>query len=229
MFVADVIDYARLLIQEPDSTFFTDAQMAAQAKMAYREFRALVTRTDPSYYATTATFSPTTNSYDLALATNPVCILGSGALTGPRMRRLLVLATVGTTGYDDSLRGVTDRRALLNGSNSVSKYLLEGSILYFDTSGAPGSLRITYDPIEAVDWTQLTAPPNTYIDDLDDFHDIIALFMARRYHIVDASVNPGLASELSGRSSQLADFLSSGRIMDSNSIQRVDGYDGGGW
>jgi hypothetical protein len=229
MYVADVASYFRLLVQEPDTSFIADAQVTTLLRLGYREFREKVTDIDERHYITTVTITPNGSSYDLASVANAVVILGDDAnLTDARMMRLVQIATADNDIDTDIWRGVSTRRALLGGTAQTdeNRYMLEGTTLYFETvlSGTP-SLRLYYIPEESVDWTALSAPPNTFIDDLSGHHELIALYAARRYQIFGATVDPeALEREIARGEAKLLDYLSAHRDADDRYIQRDELY-----
>ena len=219
MLVHELAAYLRILAQEPDSTFLDDSTLTSILKMGYADFRSAVKQVQPDFYATSVSISPSSDSYDLALATNPVVLLGDPAfLTNPGLSRILELRE-----DDEILQGVTARRALDDGAGD---YMLRGTTLWFYTQ--PSTLSLIYDPKDSTDWTQLAPPvaPATgeFIDDLSEFHDLIALNAARRYHVLDASTNDRLDIEIQVRSAALQEFLALGRGDDDSYIQRVDEY-----
>lgn len=223
MTVAETVDYWRMLTQEPDSSFISDSQVTMLLRLAYREFRQTVSRYDDRYYINSVVLPISGTSYDLS--TGVPSVLGATP-TDPVMKRIISIRDNVTQGA--IWRGVATRRALDSGGNtSANQYMLEGSTLWFENSNTGGSLLLTYEPIEAVDWTILTAA--TYIDNLVDYHDLIALFAARRYQAIDASDNKGLNVEIKTRTADLEDYLSGMRVVDDRYISREDGYDDGGW
>lgn len=223
MLVYEIAEYFRDIVQEPDTSFLTDTTVTRLLRNSYREFRGIVKKQIPDYYATSVAITPSGYTYDLADIANPVVLLGPpSTLTGPRLSRILSLAYEGPNGY--LLQGVTDPRALELSDGSA--YMLSGSTLRF-FSPNPGTLTLVYDPVESVDWTALAEPVapavGVFVDDMVEYHDLIALLAARRYMVLDASVNPALPSELATRLRELEDFLSS-RGEDDYMIQRVDDY-----
>lgn len=229
MYVDQVATYFRLLIQEPDVSGTSDATATTLLRLAYREFREKVTDIDERYYIVTATLTPSGSSYDLADAANATVLLGDDAnLTGARMMRLVQIATADNDIDTDIWHGVSTRRALLGGDyhSNQNLYMLEGTTLYFDTTlNSSPTLRLYYLPEESVDWTALTAPPNTFIDDLSGHHELIALYAARRYQIYGATVNPeALAMEIQNAEEKLLDYLGAHRDADTRYIQRDSLY-----
>lgn len=228
MNVAEVVSYWRLLVQEPDETFITDANVTVLLRNAYREFRGSVGRYSDNFYITTATIAVSGGSYDLATAA--VTIMGATP-TNTRMRRLINIADVDSAspGFGTVYQGVSTRRALFAGTNNnANLFYLEGTTLWFENDNTGTSLLVTYEPVEAVDWTVLTA--NTFIDELPEFHDLIALYAARRYQAIDASDNRNLNNEIKVREGDLEDFFSGMRSVDDRYIQREEDYsDYGGY
>lgn len=227
MTVAEVVEYWRMLTQEPDNSFLTDSNVTVLLRNSYREFRKTVGMYSDSYFIATATISPSGGSYNLA--TGPVSILGP-APTNARMRRLINIADAdgSAPGFGAVYQGVSTRRALFAGNNSTANlFYLEGTTLWFDTTNTAASILVTYEPVEAVDWTVLTAA--TFIDDLQEFHDLIALYGARRYMAIDAAGAREMDNEIKRREADLEDYFSGMQSVDSRMIQREAAYDGGTW
>ena len=80
-----------------------------------------------------------------------------------------------------------------------------------------GTIRIDYIPVQRINWTtSIGAGQDVAIDDLDAFHDLIALIAYLQYAILDAADNPQLLRLMERRQQQLKDYLSnrSGGIVE---------------
>lgn len=218
-----VEEYFQSLIQESDQSFLSYAMQSQLLAQGYNEFRTLVNSYDKNFYATNVTITPGGSSYDLADVANPVRLYGATP-THARMSQLVSLADPETgSPYSGSIwRGVASRRALLNSGDGdgYRRYFLQGTVLYFPTN--PSSVVIRYIPVSTLVWA-VPAVANVFIDDLVEFHELIALYAARRYYAIDASTNTRFDLEISIRESNLSLFMTQKRMLDASEIQREVG------
>ena len=229
MDTAEVAAYYRLMIQEPDTSLVSDAQAAIQLDLGYQDFRKKVQQYDDRYYITSADISVTGSSYDLAAGA--VSILGSSP-TNTRMVRLVSIVTTDSGVETDIWQGVSTRRALIGGGNTRDRlFMLEGTTLYFESSLSSCNLTIYYVPISTTVWAgNLGAGAGVYIDDLDQFHELIALYAARRYMIFGATVDPdALQREIDRVETDMEMFFNSMRSVDDRYIQRESYYNEEGY
>ena len=68
-------------------------------------------------------------------------------------------------------------------------------------------IRIDYIPEPNVTWSNAGGADTTYIDDLNRFHDIIAMLAYLQYAIVDVAPNNELNGQLARRIEQLRTYL----------------------
>jgi len=112
-----------------------------------------------------------------------------------------------------------------------NKYMLQGTKLHFQQ--VPSAiLRVEYIPASTVDWTNLSqtlppaVPPNAeFVDDMVQFHDVIALMAAKSYLMVDAPDPRSTGQyerQLKTRSDQLKEFLTRGRLVPANRYVGAD-------
>lgn len=195
-YVDNVTDLFRAYTDEPDLSFLTAADAQTYLEIGYNEFRQKATDMVPAIFATDVTITPSGGSYNLA--TGAVTILGSSALvplTNTRMVRLLSVRDA-VAGNDPFIwTGASSRRAMQLLSRG---YLLEGQSLIFSVS-VNRSLTLQYVPESTVDWSRSVAGNNEYIDDLVEFHDIIALMAYRQYAIRDSATSEQIERQLSQR------------------------------
>jgi len=204
MIVEEVAALFRRYMDEPDQTFVDDAQTAIWLRLAYNDFRAIVCSTDPYIYTTF-------NSYTLAaartLALTP-SILGPTAPAATRMYQLLDLW------WQDPSTGVLLRRLKPGGTREElvdgrCDYMLNGTTIEFNRE-MTGSIRVTYIVEQNVDWAGgIVVGSNEYIDDLNAFHDIIALTGYLQYAVVDSADNTQLIALFSRRQRQLKEYIES--------------------
>ncbi|ANS05345.1 hypothetical protein [uncultured Mediterranean phage] len=202
---AELKSLFRQYVDEPDQTFMTSVNVEDYLRQGYREFRQLVMMHNPSVYSLSATVAVSGDSYDLssdAVPAEPVTILGSLPSTGRRL--MMLLSVIHTTETGDELRflkAATSRRALQSDPDS---YFLDGSLLRFsERQGSPAlpgpppvpattrAFEVSYVPESDVDWNA-----GTYVDDLADWHDLIALYATRTYLIRDQGQNPMLLNQI---------------------------------
>jgi hypothetical protein len=200
------------LTQEDDPTFITPAITSVILGLGYGQFRTIVSTHDPDFYGIRVTIVPAADNYNLSTAA--VRILGGGALTGPRLVKLLKVVNVdgaGTVSFFYRAAGSTEEL-----HRKSSRYLLEGSLLHFTNDSVSGeSIELRYVPVSSVDWTRLTAGDAEFVDDLEEFHDIIAMLGVRQYSVRDGVGNDVLDGLLQQRLHELEMYLTSGRVPES--------------
>ena len=221
--VAETQALFRSYIDEPDSTFITDADISTYLQRGYDEFRHLVIQIDPSTYQLPI-FWGVSNAlfYDLSAPTSTVRLLGStpqiGGVTAPRLVQIVDIqldtsSTLGTTTATMPSNFTTYHPVTLNPApNSEALYFqsgaytLQGTTLLFSES-ITGTLGMKYVPESSVVWT--VGGAGVYIDDLTLFHDLIALLAYKQYAIRDGAINEPLERQLAVRSVGLKEYLQS--------------------
>lgn len=223
-FVVDVRARFDELVDEPDLTWLTVAQRRSYLHTAYDEFRRYVRKMDPHRYIIEVDIAITgagANSFDLALATNSVRLLGNPvvvpSLTGPRLREI---DTIGVVQGNEVIAVVDEAQRITQVLPSLTtflglpwawfRYRLVGSTLMFDTTIVE-TLRMYYVGASQVDW-DIDDPSAVgyvaeFIDDLDEHHEIIALLGAERYLTRDGSKRPEITNERERLQEQLYDRL----------------------
>lgn len=227
-YVYQVTEYFRKIVDESDNTFMSDADAAQYLEVAYDEFRFFVSDVDPNqYHKVVTTPVITLNEFDLAVVSLPFNpILGSLAADADRMQQMVRVTTVaqGTTPPVGTIyEPVYSYESLISpGYTWPNKYLLQGTKLLFQQVPS-AALRIEYIPQSVVDWTNLNQtvppapPPNAeWIDDMIQFHDVIALMAAKSYMMVDGAGSSQIERQLTQRGNQLKEFLTRGRLVPAN-------------
>jgi len=212
--VTQVQTLLRQYIDEPDQTFVTDAMLQTMLEQAYREFQWTVLQVDENIFTHSVDITlANATSYDLALSTNPVIILGTDAnLTAPRMVKLVSIYTTNSDGtLNVPLTTLSSPESLAVNSDG---YLLDDTTLRFPAA-YDATIRLSYlpEPIAGggaagtgfIDWS--VATPGTFIDNLSLFHDVIALLAAKQYFILDGAINEPLAMQLQKRTGDLVEYL----------------------
>jgi hypothetical protein len=198
----DVANLFKSYADETDSTFLTDAQVKLYLAQGYNDLRDKVSDVNPYIYNIEHLFDLTTNQYNL----ETVNILGQGATAGKKLSRLINIARINTTTNNDLIEYLQSAPSIA--TSQLFQYVLQGSIINF--SGlTSGSFRLEYIPFHNTDFDPTGAA--AYIDDLDSFHDMIALYAYRRYAIRDGADNAQLLREIVQKEAALNNFLQSGR------------------
>lgn len=224
LYVDQVADYFRKIVDESDNTFLSDTDIAQYLEIGYDQFRYYVSDIDPQQYHEVylTPAAVTTNELDL-----------DNILLGPLVpaanKRLQQIIRVTTYSAGNSppigniLEPVYSYESLIGmGYYSFpNKYMLQGRKLLF--AGIPSNqLRIEYIPQSTVDWTKQTSGDNEFIDDLIQYHDVIALMAARQYQMVDGATSVEIERQIAIRQSNLTDFLTRGRLVPANRFVQND-------
>lgn len=91
------------------------------------------------------------------------------------------------------------------------RYWLDGKLLRFSVP-VSGQIQIWYLPTDTIDWNAAIAPgANKFVDNLTQFHDIIALLAAEQYYIQQAQPNQMLELQLRRRTDKMMEFFAQAR------------------
>ena len=223
MTIEEVAMMFRRLVDEPDTTFFSDAEVAAALKQGYAEFRGMVFKAMPEVYERTYSANVVGNS--LALAG----VLFGASPTQPRCLRVTRIEQVSDTTATATFQGLLDAAASKESLYSLGypvRWLLQGTNLLF-SENLTRAIRINYLPADQLNWTAGIVPAsNVSIDDITDYHDLIALFAVQQYAIKDFASNKVLMQQYAKRVADFQSFLSSGRGGDA---ARWVQSEGDGW
>lgn len=229
MYVHEIADYARLIADDPDQVQLSQARLATILKVAYKQFRGYV----PSeVYEVRQGPVTATGQYNIDL--NNV-IFGT-APTAARAQKLTRVQLVdATTGVVEQILPPRSSMESLgqNGATSVfwnggPCWWLDGRVLRF-SGPVTGSLEVWYLPDESVNWTAgVVTGANVYVDDLDRWHDIIALLaIGRSYSMADGATQANVKQTLGERLAEMEQFFSESRSgKASRYVQDVGGYGG---
>ena len=214
--VDQVINTFRTYIDEPDQTFVPDSLVESMLNLGYIEFRRKVTNIDPNIYARTIDVAaPGSTQVDLTAL--PAPILGSTAAVQNRLISLLSVYIVDQTNDLPSLvfNSVQSLEALQSTGDAV---FFTSNILMFNYV-VQRPLKIAYVPGHNV---QFQAGAGVqFIDDLDAFHDMIALYAYKQYAIADAATSEQIVGQLQIRERELIDYLSNRNTAGANYVQNV--------
>lgn len=215
MYVHEIAEYARVIADDPDQVMLSQARLASMLKIAYKQFRQYV---PAEVYE--ITYQPATLAGVTTLDLNNV-LFGSSPTQrrAQRIVRVQVLdATTGQVQY--VMEPVSSYEALgpiaLYASSPFvpagAKWWLDGRTIRFSTA-ISGTIQIVYLPDENVNWTSgVVSGSNVYVDDLDQFHDIIALLaIARSYASADGTLQQAIMNTLNERRIEMQAFFAQSR------------------
>jgi hypothetical protein len=220
MLVAEVKELFRAYCDEPDETFLSNANVNTYLARGYDVFRRKITALDPYTYAIDVNLVVTSDSYDLANVANPVVLLGANVPAGTL--RMMELVAIRTQSSGDSyqgfqMKGTAGLKGLLN---TYRTYTLVGTVLAFSES-VDDTIILTYVPEQGTDWAA-----GTFIDDMSQFHDMIALYAFQQYQIREAEFNRPLMEQLGRRERDLDGYVVDRNVDASHYIQRtMDSYE----
>ena len=214
--VDQVINTFRTYIDEPDQTFVPDSLVESMLNLGYIEFRRKVTNIDPNIYARTIDVAaPGSTQVDLTAL--PAPILGSTAAVQNRLISLLSVYIVDQTNDLPSL--VFNSVQSLEASQSTGDAVFFTSNILMFNYVVQRPLKIAYVPGHNV---QFQAGAGVqFIDDLDAFHDMIALYAYKQYAIADAATSEQIVGQLQIRERELIDYLSNRNTAGANYVQNV--------
>tara|TARA_Y100001963_G_C6695830_1_gene406945 strand:- start:179 stop:847 length:669 start_codon:yes stop_codon:yes gene_type:complete len=215
MNVTEVKDLFRAYCDEPDETFLSNANVITYLQRGYDEFRRRVTALNPYSFAIDVDITINGTFYDLADPANPVVILGANIPVG--QKRMIDLVSIRSKNASDpylgcQYKGSASVKGLLG---SYQAYTLQGTKLIF-SEDATGEIVLTYVPESDVDWSA-----GTFIDDMTQFHDMIALFAVQQYQIRDAAINQPLMIQLQQRIKDLDGYIVDRNVDASHYVQRT--------
>lgn len=222
MYVEEVSALFLQFCDEQDTTFMTAAQRQLYLKQAYAAFRNEVMAIDAFFYATAASIS-VNDAYQYPLDSGTTIIMGPNAAAATRLERLVRIAVLNDSG---------DRIAFLERAGDIKQvsplrdssfdwagsYQLSNRTLLFDRRFT-ATMQVIYVANSTVDWTQETPGDNEYIDDLNDWHDIIARFALKQYYQVrDGAMNEANEFVLNERLGKMRNFLNGGWMQDGANV-----------
>lgn len=206
MNTTEVYNFFRSLIDEDDTTFLTQAQAVTMLSEAYSEFRDLVVSIQPDVYTKQA-FITLSNSdvYDLT-AQDPVTNIrflstaANAANSGSKLHRLVRIAAIDNTTSNQASYFLTPKNSveLLCGDD----YARQGNSIYFGYKYTD-TFRMEFVPYHNVGFDTVDG----FIDNLDQFHPLIALMAAKYYEIRDNAENTALERRRQEKIKELKTWL----------------------
>ena len=226
IYVDQVATYFRRLVDDQDQTFFPQAELAQALQLGYQQFRNLIYSHQPDVLQVTYQVT-VPGSFTLDLNN----ILFGATPTQPRCMRIVRIQVLNS---DGSIRhiikpvgSVEQQRAL--GWGAIPAWTLQGRVLRFNYS-CSDTIQIVYLPQDQINWAAGVVPgSNAYIDDLTEWHDLIALFAVQQYAIKDFQMNPGIQVQLDRRLKDFHSFLASTRDGDAARFVQFEDSVTDGW
>ena len=215
MNVTEIKALFRAYCDEPDETFLSNDNVVSYLQRGYDEFRRRITALNPYTFAIDVDVAVSGTSYDLGSPTSAVILLGANVPVGvQRMMDLVSVRSKNTASPYQGFqyKGSSSVKGLLN---SYQTYTLQGTNLIFSES-VDSTLVITYVPESDVNW--LTG---TFVDDMAQFHDMIALFAVQQYQIRDAAFNQPLMMQLKQHMQDLDGYIVDRNVDASHYVGRT--------
>lgn len=191
MNTGEVYDFFRSLIDEDDETFLTKAQAVVMLSEAYREFRDLVVSIQPDVFTKQAFITlSNTDVYDLTAQDSVTNIrflstAANAANSDSKLHRLVRIAAIDNTTSNQASYFLTPKNSveLLCGDD----YARQGNSIYFGYKYTD-TFRMEFVPYHDVNFNAAS----DFIDNLDQFHPLIALMAAKYYEVRDNAENASL-------------------------------------
>lgn len=215
-YIHEIAQIFRGYSDDPDGSFFTDADVAVALKLGYQEFRNIIFKAAPEVYETTHTMN--------AVVPNGAVLALSGILFGanpssPRCLRITRIERVSSVTTPNTFQGLIEPASSVENlymGGYTTRWLLRGDAIRFSAE-INSAIRINYLPDDTTNWTAGIVPgSNVYLDDLTNFHDLVALLAYQQYAIRDFGENPVLVQQAGKRLLDLQGFLSMGRTGDAD-------------
>lgn len=223
-----IVQTFRFYVDEPDQTFLTNTQVQYFLRTAYNEYYNTIQQYNDQWFTDVHTIPNFNTQVDLNVSPNN--LMGSGTFDGPgRLTRLVSVMNIdGSSGtptyYYTAASNLTDFA-----NRSTLKWFLSGPTLIFNAPfQADISLGYSYFP--DIDFTKIGPNDDERLNDnLDQFHDLISLMMAKLYYIKDMTSNPAMSQEIMTRKNDMISFLAQGMAFESNQYvsrtwRRGNGY-----
>lgn len=235
MNVFQICQMARNYVDDPSKVFMTDALLSQFANVAYGEFRQKAPQEmfEQMYQPAALSNAATLDLSGILFGTQAVPVPTQGE--AQRITRITSVDPV-TLGMWNVLIPVNSYESLMPTMQSTItafmaggiRYWLDGRILRF-SSRLSLTLQIHFMPDQGVNWLAgNTSTANQYVDNIGQFHDIIALLIARQYYVKQGQANPVAMQQLAVRLSEMQQFFAASRTgRSSRQVQDVGGDWGG--
>jgi len=216
-YAENVADYFRKIIDDSDTTFVSNTDVAQWLEIGYEEFVQAVSDIDPNFFLVTQEYTlSNVDELDLAAVASPIM----GASVASPQRQLAQIIRIVQLDGSSNVKNVytpvySYEQLITPGVLYPARFMLQNTLLKFSGT-INATIRIEYIPIQNIDWSQISTGDNEYIDELLQFHDLIALFAAKSYFMVDAAENDATLRQIKTRLQHLNDFVERGRLRNAN-------------
>lgn len=216
MYVNELGDFVRMLVDDPNQVFLSPSRLAVFLQQGYLQYHSQVTQEAPEVFEVMYTPPTPSSVYELNL---------DGILFGatPSKRRCQKMTRIVAFDAGSGLPiGILQPAASYetlspNTSGSMQlriypnlRWWLDGRVLRF-SAALNLSIQIWYIPDPNINWALGLATPGVYIDDLTQFHDLIALKAARFYYVADSGSNPEIARMTAQREADMNSYFAETR------------------
>ena len=202
MKVGDVNALYQRLIGETDRTFETEAIIQADLGQGYRRLRGTVRTYDPYYYAQQVNISVGGAVYDANAGGGEAVTFYGDAATHP-LNRLLNIFVLGSSGVP--VNSLNEIKSIHELQGAPSGYFVTGGKFYFANNRSK-TFAVHYEGAYGA-WPSASLTDTTFIDNLHDFHDLIALYAAEYYYSRVQGSNAKLEQLRSRREQDLAGYM----------------------
>ena len=204
MKVAALKSLFRAYADESDTSFLSTADVELYLELGYNRFRKMVNSVDEMRYATYSDIAITGDSHDLTGV-----LLGEAAPAANRMQTLLSVNRMVNDKPAEAFSPVSRQAELYHygrkrAGSTAPRYVLVGRSVMFDRD-VNSTVRFTYIPYNNITWTA-----DSYVDDLEEFHDLIPMLGYYNYAIRDGVSNQALSVALAERKMELRESLMEG-------------------
>lgn len=216
MLTDEVATYARHILDDPNTVFLSNSLLATILQRAYVEYRRLLPKEAKELrYQPAALVGVTQIDLSGVLfgspATNARCqdmtrVQFVDPATGAFLSLLIPVSSFESLGQSAG----TNWTGMLAGL--PMRWWLDGRILRF-SNPVTATIQIFYIPDDASRFTTgtITAAGGVYIDDFDQFHDLIALFAAKHYAMKDGAMSPPIMAQMQELRAQMIDYFANTR------------------
>jgi len=216
----EVAQLFKQYVDDADVTFMSDADAVLFLNRGYDEFFSQVAENDSNFYVADA-FYLNVNAKEIDLAVIPATTPAGSLIMGPNVattdKRLYRLMRVSQAEQTGQVRYYLQPcRSLVEMRNDVNRYMLRGNKLLFSDTMNHILLEYVAKFDNLFDTVNITLAGAAFIDDLVQFHDLIALLACKHYMIKDFATNPVLVGQLEMRTKALNEYLSTGRSFSAN-------------
>ena len=195
------------LTAEPDTGFWDEAENQAALRRAHDRWRRIVYRVDNTFFEETVDLV-LSNAKVVDLVAGPVTLFGSAPTNGP------ALEIHGLEELDTNLDVISIYRKVKSRQELFSAFDLLEPVFYFGgrkiqfAYSVTGTYRVYYLPRSNVTW----ANPADYIDDFDDFHDLLAYLCYEEYAARDQAFPESIRTMLEKRRLEFIETVQSGFV-----------------